>query len=246
MITGELKSKIDAIWNAFWSGGISNPMEVMEQLTYLLFLRRLDELPTLEENKSNRLKQPMERRIFPEGLDARGCNYNDYRWSHFKNLAPADMFEVIADHVFPFLKTIGSDDSTYSHHMRDARFTIPTPALEQMLVECGGGAGEISRAREQAKGLGLFVRSLVGLDRDAASDALSGFLAGKSFNASQIEVSNLVIQHLTEHGVMSAALLYESPFTDITPSDPDKLFDSAQMDELLLALRKIEASALVA
>ncbi|MHC8373986.1 type I restriction-modification system subunit M [Pseudomonas sp. MDT1-85] len=135
MITGELKSKIDAIWNAFWSGGISNPMEVMEQLTYLLFLRRLDELHTLEENKANRLKQPMERQIFPEGLDPRGCNYNDYRWSRFKHLAPAAMFEVIADHVFPFLKTIGSDDSTYSHHMRDARFTIPTPALLAKVVD---------------------------------------------------------------------------------------------------------------
>lgn len=135
MITGELKSKIDAIWNAFWSGGISNPMEVMEQLTYLLFLRRLDELHTLEENKANRLKQPMERQIFPEGLDSRGCNYNDYRWSRFKHLAPASMFEVIADHVFPFLKTIGSDDSTYSHHMRDARFTIPTPALLAKVVD---------------------------------------------------------------------------------------------------------------
>lgn len=135
MITGELKSKIDAIWNAFWSGGISNPMEVMEQLTYLLFLRRLDELHTLEENKANRLKQPMERQIFPEGLDPRGCNYNDYRWSRFKHLAPASMFEVIAEHVFPFLKTIGSDDSTYSHHMRDARFTIPTPALLAKVVD---------------------------------------------------------------------------------------------------------------
>jgi type I restriction enzyme M protein len=135
VITGELKSKIDVIWNAFWSGGISNPMEVMEQLTYLLFLRRLDDLHTLEENKANRLKQPMERRIFPEGLDPRGCNYNDYRWSRFKHLAPAPMFEVISDHVFPFLKTIGSDDSTYSHHMRDARFTIPTPALLARVVD---------------------------------------------------------------------------------------------------------------
>jgi type I restriction-modification system DNA methylase subunit len=135
VITGELKSKIDVIWNAFWSGGISNPMEVMEQLTYLLFLRRLDELHTLEENKANRLKQPMERRIFPEGLDPRGCNYNDYRWSRFKHFSPATMFEVIGEHVFPFLKTIGSDDSTYSHHMRDARFTIPTPALLARVVD---------------------------------------------------------------------------------------------------------------
>lgn len=135
MITGELKSKIDAIWNAFWSGGISSPMEVMEQLTYLLFLRRLDELHTLEENKANRLNLPMERRIFPEGLDPRGCNYNDYRWSRFKNLPPETMFEVVGEHVFPFLKTIDSDGSTYSHHMRDARFTIPKPALLATVVE---------------------------------------------------------------------------------------------------------------
>lgn len=119
-------------------------------------------------------------------------------------------------------------------------------ALEQMLIESGGGAGEISKAKEQAKGLGLFIRSLVGMDLGAASDALSGFLAGKSFSANQIEFSNLVIQHLTEHGVMSATRLYESPFTDITPSGPDGLFDSEQVDALLSALGEIEAGALVA
>ena len=70
MITGNIKSQIDQIWNAFWSGGISNPLEVIEQITYLLFLRRLDDLYTLEENKSARFKKPMERRIFPEGKDA--------------------------------------------------------------------------------------------------------------------------------------------------------------------------------
>ena len=135
MITGELKSKIDAVWNACWSGGISNPMEVMEQLTYLLFLRRLDELHTLEENKANRLKRDMERRIFPYGLDPRGCNYDEYRWSRFKNLEASEMFEVVGEHVFPFLKTLGDDGSTYSHHMRDARFTIPTPALLARVVD---------------------------------------------------------------------------------------------------------------
>ena len=72
MLTGDLKSKIDQIWNAFWSGGIANPIQVIEQITYLLFLRRLDDLQTLEENKAARLKQPIERRIFPEGQDARG------------------------------------------------------------------------------------------------------------------------------------------------------------------------------
>ena len=69
MITGAIKSQIDQIWNAFWSGGISNPLEVIEQITYLLFLRRLDDLHTLEENKSARLKQSMARRVFPAGRD---------------------------------------------------------------------------------------------------------------------------------------------------------------------------------
>ena len=62
MITGNIRSQIDALWNAFWTGGISNPLEVIEQITYLLFLKRLDDLHTLEENKSTRLKKPMERR----------------------------------------------------------------------------------------------------------------------------------------------------------------------------------------
>src|SRR5213594_455962 len=73
MITGELKSKVDRLWDAFWSGGISNPLEVIEQITYLLFLRRLDDLHTLEENKAARLKKPIERRVFPEGKDARSA-----------------------------------------------------------------------------------------------------------------------------------------------------------------------------
>jgi type I restriction enzyme M protein len=135
MLTGELRSQIDAIWNSFWSGGISNPLEVMEQITYLLFLRRLDDLHTLEENKSVRLGKPMERRIFPEGKDAKGRDFNDLRWSRFKNYAPAEMYTVVGEHVFPFLRNVGGDGSTYAHHMKDARFTIPTPALLSKVVD---------------------------------------------------------------------------------------------------------------
>jgi type I restriction enzyme M protein len=102
MLTGEIRSQIDAVWNAFWSGGISNPLEVIEQITYLLFLRRLDDLQTLEENKAARLKKPLERQIFPAGKDPKKRPYQDFRWSHFKNFAPADMFTVISEHVFPF------------------------------------------------------------------------------------------------------------------------------------------------
>ena len=135
MLTGELRSQIDAIWNAFWTGGISNPLEVMEQITYLLFLRRLDDLHTLEENKSLRLGKPMERRSFPEGMDIKGRDYNDLRWSRFKHFAAADMYTVMGEHVFPFLRSMGGDGSTYSKHMKDARFTIPTPGLLSKVVD---------------------------------------------------------------------------------------------------------------
>src|SRR5256714_7458671 len=92
MLTGDIRNQIDRIWDAFWSGGISNPLEVMEQITYLLFLRRLDDLQTLEENKASRLGVPIGRRIFPEGSDPRGRAYEDMRWSRFKHFAPAEMY----------------------------------------------------------------------------------------------------------------------------------------------------------
>ncbi len=145
MLTGELRSQIDGIWNAFWSGGISNPMEVMEQITYLLFLRRLDDLHTLEENKALRLKKPMARRIFPEGHDAKDRSFEDLRWSRFKNFAPSEMYSVVGEHVFPFLRTMGGDGSTYSHHMRDARFTIPTPSLLAKVVDMLDGVPMVDR-----------------------------------------------------------------------------------------------------
>lgn len=139
MITGALKSKVDQVWNAFWAGGISNPLEVIEQITYLLFLRRLDDLQTLEENKATRLKKPIERRIFPKGKDDIGKKggrpYEDFRWSRFKNFEAGEMYQVVSEHVFPFLRTLGGDESTYAHHMKDARFTIPTPALLTKVVD---------------------------------------------------------------------------------------------------------------
>ena len=140
MITGELKSKIDAVWNGFWSGGISNPLEVMEQITYLLFIKALDERQTLAENKANRTGQPIDEVIFaenkefrPEGLVS-GRPYGDLRWSRFKNMTAADMFEVVDKYVFPFLQQ-RAEQSTHAKHMRGARLTIPTPGLLQKAVD---------------------------------------------------------------------------------------------------------------
>ena len=129
MLTGELRSQVDRLWDSFWTGGISNPLKVVEQITYLLFLKRLDDLQTLEENKSQRLGKPIEREIFPAGKDARGCSYADMRWSRLKNQSPDRMFTLVSDHVFPFLREMGGTNGTYSKLMADARFEIPKAAL---------------------------------------------------------------------------------------------------------------------
>ncbi len=141
MITGEIKGQIDRIWDAFWSGGISNPMEVMEQLTYLLFIKRLDEIHTRDEKKAHRTKQTIVKPIFPdaeykpEGRD-QSVPYSTLRWSYFKDNAPAEMFDLMTHYIFPFIKTLNGDgDSTYTKHMKDARFTIPTPALLAKVVD---------------------------------------------------------------------------------------------------------------
>ncbi|MBB3038220.1 type I restriction-modification system subunit M [Hoyosella altamirensis] len=128
MITGELKSKIDRVWDSFWSGGISNPLEVIEQITYLLFIRRLDDLQTTAEKKARFTRSAVEDPIF---LPAQA----HLRWSNFKNEAPEVMFKIVADEVLPFLRGLGGGGSTYSEHMRDARFTVPTPALLSKVVD---------------------------------------------------------------------------------------------------------------
>src|SRR5947209_14893554 len=135
MLTGDLRNQIDSIWNDFWTGGISNPMEVIEQITYLLFLKRLDELHTAEELKASRTGKPIDRAVFPKGKDKLGTAYKQYRWSQFKNTEAREMYALISEHVFPWLRTLGGNGTTYSHHMKDARFTIPTAGLLAKVVD---------------------------------------------------------------------------------------------------------------
>ncbi|GLK51175.1 type I restriction-modification system subunit M [Maricaulis virginensis] len=135
MVTGEIKNQIDNIWNAFWSGGVSNPLSVIEQITYLLFIKRLDELHEKEERKSNRLKKPMERRYFPEGEDELGLPYEDMRWSRFKGYDAARMFEIVDRHVFPYLREMNGNGTAYAQHMKDARLGFSSPALLAKVVD---------------------------------------------------------------------------------------------------------------
>jgi type I restriction enzyme M protein len=135
MLTGELRNQIDSIWNDFWSGGLSNPLQVIEQITYLIFIKRLDEMQELEERKAITLGKPIERRIFPEGKDDRGEPYANLRWSRFKHFAGPEMFRIVDEHVFPFIRELNGQGSAYARHMRDARFQIPGPALLAKVVD---------------------------------------------------------------------------------------------------------------
>ncbi len=116
--------------------------------------------------------------------------------------------------------------------------------LERLLLEAGVGSPEdLGRAKAEADGLGIFVRSLVGLDREAAKQAFGRFLVGTTATANQVEFINLVIDHLTERGVMDPAILYQSPFIDITPRGPEGLFTSDEVDALVDVLRDIRERA---
>jgi len=115
--------------------------------------------------------------------------------------------------------------------------------LERMLVEAGGTTEVIAQATEQSHGLGIFIRSLVGLDRETATQAFSQFVVGTTATASQIEFIDLIVQYLTENGVMDAARLYESPFTDISQQGPEALFLPARVTEMVRVLEQIRERA---
>jgi type I restriction enzyme, R subunit len=161
--------------------------------------------------------------------------------------AASDNFERFRAKARAFLKAHEDHVAIRKLRMNKALTQSDLAELESMLAKSGvGDPADVQRAKEESHGLGLFVRSLVGLDREAAKQAFAGFLARKTLSANQIEFVNLIVDHLTEHGVMGAALLYESPFTDITPRGPDGLFTSSELDELLVVLDQVRGAAVAA
>lgn len=129
MITGELRSKVDKIWETFWTGGLTNPLEVIEQFTYLLFIKGLDEVQTKQEAEAELLGFEPER-IF---LD----NEQELRWSKFSNEGDAQkMYDIVQNKVFPFIKNLhGNKESAYAKYMGDAIFKIPTPLMLSKIVD---------------------------------------------------------------------------------------------------------------
>jgi len=122
MINGELRNQVDKLWTEFWTGGITNPLMVIEQISFLMFARLLDIRETREEKKERRTKKPF-KRIFPE-------DKQDLRWSHFNKMTPADKMLVhVRDKVFPHFREVVLNGGTLGEYMKDAQLLIQRPSL---------------------------------------------------------------------------------------------------------------------
>lgn len=136
MVTGELKSQVDKIWETFWTGGVANPLTVIEQFTYLLFLRRLDETQQLEEKKANMIGGQVKAPLYQP-------QHQPFRWHSFKDRDPQTMFALFtqpqpeADNltVFEHMKQVGNQAGVFAQYMKGATFMIPTPKLLDQVVQ---------------------------------------------------------------------------------------------------------------
>lgn len=129
MLTGEIRNKVDRIWTNMWAGGITNPLTVIEQLTYLMFIRSLDE-KELENESFEALSGEKIPKIFPQDEDGQSM-----RWSRFKTKDSREIYDIVGIKVFPFIKTMnGKDTSAFSQYMQDAMFLIPTPQVLQKII----------------------------------------------------------------------------------------------------------------
>jgi type I restriction enzyme M protein len=144
VLTGDIRNKIDRIWDTFWSGGISNPLEVIEQMTYLLFIKRLDEIHTRKEKQANRFGEPIENPIFT-------TDQENLRWSRLSNMNPSTMYETLVDEIFPFIKELNGENTAFAQHIKGARFTLP-PEKAGLLAKVVDMLNEIPMEDRDTKG----------------------------------------------------------------------------------------------
>ena len=136
MITGELKNRIDSLWEIFWTGGLTNPLDVIEQMTYLMFIRDLDDSDNLRAREAAMLGLPYQS-IFADEVQIgdRTVDGSQLKWSTFRDFPAAKMYSVVQEWVFPFIKNLhGDKESAYSKYMGDAIFKIPTPLMLDKIV----------------------------------------------------------------------------------------------------------------
>ena len=144
MITGELKNKIDSLWEIFWTGGLTNPLDVIEQMTYLMFIHDLDETDNLRAKEAAMLGLPYES-IFAKEVHVgeRTVDGSMLKWSAFHDFPAAKMYSTVQEWVFPFIKNLhGDKESAYSKYMGDAIFKVPTPLMLDKIVTAMDGIYE--------------------------------------------------------------------------------------------------------
>lgn len=136
MITGELKSKIDSLWEIFWTGGLTNPLDVIEQMTYLMFIHDLDDSDNLRAKEAAMLSLPYKSIFAGEVLvGERTVDGSQLKWSVFHDFPATKMYSTVQELVFPFIKNLhGDKESAYSKYMGDAIFKIPTPLMLDKIV----------------------------------------------------------------------------------------------------------------
>ena len=136
MITGELKSKIDGLWEIFWTGGLTNPLDVVEQMTYLMFIRDLDDVDNLRSKESAMLGIPYQSIFAKEvKIGERKIAGSQMKWSVFHDFPAPQLYSVLQEWVFPFIKGLhGDKESAYAKYMGDAIFKVPTPLMLEKIV----------------------------------------------------------------------------------------------------------------
>lgn len=142
MITGELKSKMDRVWDALWTGGITSPSTAIEQITYIMFMKLLDDGELRKEANASALQVAYKSKLFPEGMfkpenSEKNVPYSELRWSSFRSLEPTAMYELVSGFVFPFIKSVNGTgkETAFSRYMNDAVFLVPTPKVLALIVE---------------------------------------------------------------------------------------------------------------
>ena len=224
---------------------VQQHMEIIQELQTDEFWQ--DVTTPMLENVRKRLRSLV--KLIEKGK--RATIYTDFRDTlgdeetvELPGLGAGADFEKFRTKARQFLRT--HEDHGAIHKLR---FNEPLTAadlrdLERMLLDAGAGTpDDISRARDESYKLGLFLRSLAGLDREAAKHAFDGFLSGKTPTADQIEFVNMIVNHLTQRGWMEPSLLYESPFTDLSPRGIEGVFDGGAVTRLLSLLSSIREHA---
>jgi type I restriction enzyme R subunit len=228
-MVGKQMTYIQDVQTEVWWQDVTVPMlEVIR--------RRLRDLVQFIEKKD---RKP----IYTDFEDEMGDESN-IELSEFVN---QDTFERFRDKARAFLRKHLDIDAVRKLHTNEPLSTGDLNHLERVLTDNKIGKSEyIDQAKQENESFGIFVRTLVGLDREVAKGLFNDFLIGTNYNSNQIEFVNLIINQLVEHGIVEVSLLYGSPFTDISPTGPDALFTTVEIRKIVNLLDQIRLTALAA